>query len=155
MTEYYPTFQLYQAMRDQLMAILGDADLGYSPGGANPRLGDLCRTIGEVEAAYIQSFKTFELRFSHPNTTPGLADSVSRLQAWFAQLDGELQATVEALSDDDIASRPVDRGGDFKLPPMLQLDVYKEALLIFYGKVSVYLRVMGKTLPEQWQDWLG
>ena len=43
MTEYYPTFQLYQALRDQLMTILTDKDLRYTPGGANPPLGTLCR----------------------------------------------------------------------------------------------------------------
>lgn len=155
MIEYYPTFQLYQAMRSQLMDILTDADLRYAPGGANPPLGDLCLTIGEVETAYIQSFKTFKLDLSYRNTTPGLAESVSRLKEWFTQLDRELRATVEALSGEDVANRLVDRGGDFKIPPMIQLEIYKEALLIFYGKVNVYLRAMGKTLPQQWQEWLG
>jgi IS605 OrfB family transposase len=32
---------------------------------------------------------------------------------------------------------------------------YKEALLIFYGKVSMYLKAIGKILPEQWQEWIG
>ncbi len=155
MTEYYPTFQLYQALRDQLMTILTDEDLRYTPGGTNPPLGTLCRTIGEVEYAYIQSFKTFALDFSYRNTTAGLADSVRQLTAWFAALDQDLRATIEGLSEDDITNRLLDRGGDFQLPPQIQLDVYKEALLIFYGKVSVYLRAMGKSLPQQWQDWLG
>jgi len=45
--------------------------------------------------------------------------------------------------------------GDFKLRPAIQLSIYNEALLIFYGKASVYLKAMGKTLPEQWEDWIG
>ena len=36
MTGYYPTFEMYQAMRNQLMEILTDADLDYSPGGTGP-----------------------------------------------------------------------------------------------------------------------
>src|SRR5947207_1349124 len=36
MTEYYPIFQLYQALRDQLIELLADTDLHYTPGGANP-----------------------------------------------------------------------------------------------------------------------
>jgi hypothetical protein len=36
----------------------------------------------------------------------------------------------------------IDRGGDFKLSPQGQLDAYKEALLIFYGKVDVYLKAL-------------
>jgi uncharacterized damage-inducible protein DinB len=155
MTEYYPTFQMYQALRDQLMTILTDEDLRYTPGGANPPLGTLCREIGEVEYAYIQSFKTFALDFSYSNPAPGLAESVAQLTAWFAALDQDLRATIEGLSEDDIANRLIDRGGDFQLPPQIQLSVYNEALLIFCGKVSVYLKAMGKTLPQQWQDWLG
>jgi hypothetical protein len=38
--------------------------------------------------------------------------------------------------------------------PTFQLEVYKEALLIFYGKASVYLKAMGKPRPQQWQEWI-
>jgi hypothetical protein len=156
MTGYFiPTFQLYQAIRPALMQTLGDDDLGYTPGGANPTLGALCREIGEVERAYIDSFKTFVLDFSYRNTTPSLDRSVTRLIAWFADLDADLKATIEGLSEEDIRSRLVDRGGDFKLPLQIQLNVYQEALLIFYGKAIVYLRAMGKTPPPQMQEWIG
>jgi DinB superfamily len=155
MTDYFPTFQLYQAIRDQLMETLTDSDLGYTPGGANPPLGALCREIGEVERAYIDSFKTFALDFSYRNTTPGLENSVAQLIAWYADLDAELKATIERLSQEDISSRLIDRGGDFKLPPQIQLSVYQEALLIFYGKAIVYLRASGKTPPRQMEEWLG
>src|SRR5215216_5155615 len=53
MTGYFiPTFQLYQAIRPALMQTLTDDDLGYTPGGANPTLGELCRELGEVARAY-------------------------------------------------------------------------------------------------------
>jgi len=39
--------------------------------------------------------------------------------------------------------------------PKEQLDTYREALLIFYGKVSVYLKSMGKTRSKEWRDWIG
>jgi len=155
MTGYFPGFQSYQAMREQLMQTLSDGDLSYTPGGANPPLGALCREIGEVERAYIDSFKTFVLDFSYRNTTPGLEQSVAQLAAWYAELDSELKATIEGLSEEDIASRLVDRGGSFKLPLQIQLNVYQEALLIFYGKAIVYLRAIGKTPPQQMQEWLG
>lgn len=38
-----------QALRDQLMDILSDADLRYKLPGSNPTLGEVCREIGEVE----------------------------------------------------------------------------------------------------------
>jgi hypothetical protein len=155
MTSYFPVFEMYQAIRNQLMETLKDADLAYTPGGANPPLGVLCREIGEIERAYIDSFKTFKLDFSYRNTTPGLEASVAQLVSWYAELDAELKTTIEGLSEEDITNRLVDRGGDFKLPLRIQLNVYQEALLIFYGKAIVYLRAMGKTPPQQMQDWLG
>jgi hypothetical protein len=53
----------------------------------------------------------------------------------------------------EIKTRQIDRGG-WSLPPLIQLEVYKEALLIFYGKVGVYLKAMGKPRSQQWQDWI-
>jgi hypothetical protein len=146
---------MYQALRNQLMEILADDDLGYRLAGENATLGALCREMGEVEYAYIQSFRSFKQDFSYRNEAPGLEGSVENLSAWFAELDRELKATIEALSEEDIKSRTIDRGGGFTLLPRIQLEIYKEALLIFYGKVSVYLKAMGKTLPKQWQEWIG
>jgi hypothetical protein len=154
METYYPLFELYQRLRIQWMDLLTDEDLSFTPGGANLTLGELCREIGEVERAYIESFKSFSLDFSYRNPTPGLSDSVAMLKSWYAVLDQELRETVAALSDEDVQRRTVDRGGNFRLPPQIQLDVYKEALLIFYGKASVYLKMMDKPLPHQWQEWI-
>ena len=44
---------------------------------------------------------------------------------------------------------------DFSPLPAQELDIYREALLIFYGKVSIYLRLMGRELPRHWQEWIG
>jgi uncharacterized damage-inducible protein DinB len=154
MQEQYPMLQQYQALRNQLMEMLSDDDLGYSPGGENRTLGALCREMGEVEHAYAQSFKTFRQDFHYRNEEEGLAGSVARLTAWFAALDEELKAALEALSEEEIQNRVIDRGGGFTLPPTIQLHVYREALLIFYGKTSVYLKAMDKVLPEQWQAWI-
>ena len=154
MAEYYPVFELYQALRNQLMALLDDDDLRFRPGEGNPTLGALCREMGEVQTAYIQSFKTFKLDFSYRNDEPSLEDSVQPLQAWFKELDQELKEVVSGLSEEDLNSKVIDRGPNFTLPPRIQLDVYKEALLIFYGKVSVYLKMLAKPLPEQWQQWI-
>jgi uncharacterized damage-inducible protein DinB len=154
MTDFYPTFEMYQSLRNQLMDILTDEDLAYTPGGANPPLGTLCREMGEVEHAYIQSFKTFTIDFSYRTPEPGLETSVARLTAWYTALDQELKAVVENLTEEEVQGRLVNRGS-FSLPPKIQLSVYQEALLIFYGKVLVYLRAMGKLVPQQWADWLG
>jgi len=152
-----PFFPDYQALRAQLMEILSDEDLGYRVGGTNPSLGALCREIGEVEYSYIESLKTFRQDFAYRNADPRLESSVAALSSWYAELDRELRAAIESLSEDDIANRTVDRRDfpDFKPMVRVQLDIYREALLIFATKVSVYLRAMGKGLPQQWQEWIG
>ncbi len=153
-THYYPILETYQELREQLMTTLEDEDFDYRPTARNPTLGELCREIGEVEQAYIESFKAFRLDFTYRNEQPELESSVALLSAWYAALDRELQTAIESLSEDDVKNRRIDRG-HFSLPPQIQLDVYKEALLLFYGKVSVYLRAMGKTPPQRWQDFIG
>jgi hypothetical protein len=153
MTQYYPTFRLYQALRGQLLESLADDDLRFTPGGENPPLGALCVEIGEVQHAYIQSFSTFQIDFSYRCPEPAMAASVSRLAAWYAELDAGLEAAVGALSEEDVQTRQIDRGG-WSVSLLIQLEVYKEALLIFYGKASVYLKAMGKPRPLQWQEWI-
>ncbi len=37
----------------------------------------------------------------------------------------------------------------------LQLDVYLQALLIFLGKATIYLKAMNKPLPQQIQEYIG
>ena len=154
MQEVYPLFEMYQALREQLMSSITDTDLQVTLGGDNVTLGALCKEIGEVEYAYIQSFKTFKQDFSYRNEEEGLDQSVERLTDWFKALDQDLKSTLESLSEEDIQNRTIDRGENFILPPRIQLEVYKEALLIFYGKASVYLKAIGKIPSDQWQAWI-
>lgn len=154
--DYYPLFQRYQALRDQLMEMLTDGDLAYRVAGdATPALGALCRDIGDTEYSYIQSFKTCTQDFSYHNPDPQLERSVAALTAWYTSLDRDLRAAIEAISDEDCATCPIDRGDGFTVLPPVQIAIYNEALLIFYGKTSIYLKGLGKTLPQQWQDWIG
>jgi hypothetical protein len=150
----WPTFELYQAIRGQIMGVLSDGDLSFSPGGTNLPLGELCREIGEVEQAYLASFQTFELDFGYRNTTPGLALSVAALAAWFAELDQQLKAVIEAFTDEQLEAQAVRRGPSWTLPIRVQLMIYQEALLIFYGKASVYLKALNKPIPEQMRNWI-
>lgn len=145
--------RMYSARRDELMDLLSDADLDYSPGGANPSLGQLCAELGATQAAYVESFRTFKIDFTSVSDD-SLPATVSALRAWYARLDEELEAALRAISDDDVATRQIDRG-DFQVPIPINLDLLREALLIFYGKASVYAKAMGKGLPPTWQMWFG
>jgi hypothetical protein len=152
-----PFFPEYQALRVQLLEILVDDDLDYRAGGANPSLGALCRELGEIEHSYIESFKTFRLDFGYRSADPRLEESVAALSSWYAQLDRELMAAIKGLSEDDVANRTIDRTDFPGFTPVLrvQLDIYKEAVLIFCSKVDVYLRALGKTPPGHWRQWIG
>ena len=153
MQEKWPWIEGTHALRVQLLDILSDTDLAFSPGGQNMTLGALCREMGEIEHSYEQSLKTFQQDWSYHNEEAGLESSVARLKAWFQTLDDELKATVDAFSDEDL-QKTIDRGG-FAMPVELQLDVYLQALLIFLGKATVYFKAMNKALPQNFQEYIG
>ena len=152
--QHFEIFKMTQAMRDQLMGVLSDEDLAFSPGGENPTLGELCRESGEIDVTYTQSFKTFKMNFDYRNEEAGAASSVERLRTWLRKVQGNLNETLEGLSEADLG-KMIDRGGGFVIPAAVQPHIYREALLIFYGKAAVYLKAMGKPLPQQWQEWIG
>jgi hypothetical protein len=41
------------------------------------------------------------------------------------------------------------------MPVDLQLDIYLQALLIFFGKAAVFLKATSKPLPKTMQDYIG
>ena len=153
MQEKWPWIEGTHDMRSQLLDTLNDTDLAMSPGGQNKTLGELLCEMGEIEYSYIQSLKTFKQDWSYRNTTAGLQSHLSQLKAWYQALDEEMKTTISALSDED-ATKAIDRGG-FAMPVELQLDVYLQALLIFFGKATIYLKTMNRSLPTQIQEWIG
>ena len=150
-------FAQYQDLRTQLMGVLGDDDLVFRPGGATYTFGQLCREIGEVEHSYIEAIRTFRQDFEWRNPDPRPERSVAALSSWFADLDKDLQAAIEAVTEDDATNRRFFRADIPDFSPLLpqELDIYREALLIFYAKASIYLRVMGRELPGDWPVWIG
>ena len=152
--QFWELNRMYTPLRNQLMDTLSDKDLKYSPGGENPTLGELCRELGETEYAYVQSFKSFKIDFSYRTNDDSYLSSVAKLKSWYQHLDEDLEATLELISDEDVATKQMDRGG-YEVPIHISLDIFRESLLILYGKVSVYARAMNKQLPQMWQDWIG
>jgi len=150
-------FAQYQDLRTQLMGVLGDDDLAFRPGGATFTFGQLCREIGEIEYSYIEAIRTFRQDFEWHNPDPRPEHSVAALSSWFADLDKDLQAAIEAVTEDDSTNRRFIRADIPAFSPLLpqELDIYREALLIFYAKASIYLRAMGRELPGDWQVWIG
>ena len=153
MQEKWPWIEGTHGMRTQLLSLVSDSDLAFTPGGQNMSLGALCREMGDIEYAYIQSLKTFKQDWSYHNTEADIESSIAQLKNWYQTLDTELQTTISALSDED-ATKPIDRNG-YPTPISLQLDVYLQALLIFLGKATIYFKAMNKTLPKEIQEWIG
>ena len=156
MQEVWPIVEGTHAMRSKALDTLNDADLAFSPGGQNMKLGELIRELGEIEYSYLQSFKTFKQDWTYKNTEAGLENSLSKLKKWLQKLDEEMKTTLEALSDADLEAKTIDRGSVGFTPNVkLQLEVYLQALLIFFGKFTIFLRAMNKSLTKDLQDWIG
>jgi len=144
-----------QSERYDLMQTLTDSDLAYKLPGDNPTLGELCREIGEVEYNYIQSFKTFKHDSSYRATEPELATSIAHLQAWYTALDDEFETVMREFSEEDLHYKQIDRGHGFTPSLFVQFQIYREALLMFYAKASVYLKALKKSVNAQWEAGIG
>jgi hypothetical protein len=63
---------------------------------------------------------------------------------------------ADLATEDEISNRRIVRNhfdvDDFSPLPDQELDIDREALLIFSGKVSIYPRVMGRDLPGHWPE---
>jgi len=144
-------FEGTHKMRDGMLDTLRDTDLTFSPGGTNMTLGALCKEMGEVEHSYLESIKNLKQDWSYRNQEAGLEGSVSRLKAWMQELDAELTEVVAGMSDDDLR-KTIARG--FPVAVETQLQIYLQALLIFFGKATVFLKAMDRPLTKELQDWI-
>lgn len=154
MTQHGEVMQQTQAIRPALLAALTDSDLAYRLPGDNLSLGELLVEMGETEQMYINSLKTFTHQWTYGTADRALASSVSGLTAWFSRLDAELDEAINRLTDADLTGKLIDRGG-FQPPAGLQLHIYREALLIYYAKLSLYLKALRIPLPGQMRSWIG
>lgn len=141
------------AMRNGLLANLTDEELLFQING-NPTLGVLFREMGEVQQSYIDSFKNLTQDFSYRHADKSVETSVDALTTWYGELDVALLEALGVFSEEDIQGKTIDRQG-FSPSLPVQVQIYMQALLIFYGKVTIYFRAMGKDLGEQWEAWIG
>lgn len=153
MQEKWSTVEGTHAMRDELLDTLTDADMAFNPGGANMTFGALWRELGEIEHSYVQSLRNFTQDFDYRNSEAGLDGSVARTKAWLQALDAEMKATLEGYSADDWKKQIVRPG--FEAQVETQMDIYLQALLIFFGKASIYMKAMNKPLTDSVRDWIG
>lgn len=144
-----------QRLRYDLLDALTDHDLSYKLPGDNPTLGELCREIGELEHSYIQSFRTFRQDWSFRNSDPEMVTRVDALRTWFRALDDEFEAVMRGFTDEDLHTVEIDRNRGFVPTVYVQFEIYREAIMMFYAKASVYLKALQKPMNDNWQIAIG
>lgn len=151
--EFFHLVDMTHNVRDSILALIGEEDMAFNLPG-NKTLGELVLEYGDVEHVYTLSFKTFKQDFG--SKAPGREEVSSGPSAvsWLHGLDEEFKKTLSGLSDEDLAGRHVDRGG-WEMPVMANFHTYREAVLILFGKTDIYLKALGKELPEEWRAWVG
>jgi hypothetical protein len=153
MEKQFNLLKIYQPMRAEIMDALNDEDLSFQPENS-PSVAELCVQIGEWQQSYINGFRHFKQEFSYRNSDAKLKKSVEALKEWYAKLDADLEQALEGLSDEDVESKGIERGG-WQASPKWNLRIYQECLIIFYGKMWVYFNLMGHKQPDGLAKWIG
>ncbi|ULH14087.1 DinB family protein (plasmid) [Deinococcus sp. KNUC1210] len=145
---------LTHSLRDEVFKPISESDMEFSPGGSAHTLRGLMLEQADIQAAYAQSFRTLHLSFG--DATPDEQQNIQELRAHFARLDAELLAALEALSDEDL-KRPHDPRG-LKAPGYTvetSFYTYRESVLIFAARATVYLRALGRDVPALMKSFVG
>ena len=145
----------HHSMRDHLLTLVSDEDLAYGLPGWNPTLGELLVELGDVQGVYTNSFETLTLDWAHRQLPPPAPITVASLQAWFEAQDDAMKSALDRFSEDELRVDKIDRGGGFIASPFVQHQIYREAVYIFYGKISVYLKALERDAGEEWAAWVG
>jgi hypothetical protein len=145
----------HHSMRDHLLTVVSDADLAYKLPGQNPTLGQLLVEMGDVQGVYTHSFETFTLDWSHRQLPPPETVTVTGLRAWFDAQDSAMKRALDRFNGDELRVERIDRGDGFVASPFVQHQVYREAVYIFYGKLSVYLKALERDPGGEWAAWVG
>ena len=145
----------HHSMRDHLLTLVSDAELYYKLPGRNPTLGELLIELGDIQGVYTHSFETLTLDWAHRELPTPAAITIASLQAWFAAQDDAMKRALDRLSVDELRIDRIDRGNGFIASPFVQYEIYREAVYIFYGKMSVYLKALERDAGPEWAAWVG
>lgn len=141
--------------RDHLLTVVTDTDLRQEMPGANPTLGGLLIEMGDLQGVYTHSFETFVLDWNHHHFPSPKPITIATLRDWFDAQDAAMKTAMDRFSEDELKVDRIDRGGGFIASPFVQFQVYREAVYIFYGKLSVYLKALERDAGEQWASGIG
>jgi hypothetical protein len=145
----------HHSMRDHVLTLVSDADLDYKLPGQNPTLGGQLVELGNLQGVYTHSFATFELDWAHRELPPPSPLTVAGLQAWFDAQDAAMKSAMDRFTEEELRVDRIDRGHGFVASPFVQFQVYREAVYIAYGKLSVYLRALERDAGPNWAAFVG
>jgi hypothetical protein len=145
----------HHSMRDHLLTLVSDDDLAYKLPGNNPTLGRLLVEMGDIQGVYTNSFDTLTLDWAHRHLAPPDPITVAGLRTWFEAHDDAMNRALSRFSDEELRQDRIDRGGGFVASPFVQHQIYREAVYIFYGKLSVYLKALERDAGPEWAAWVG
>ena len=111
--------------------------------------------LGNVQGVYTQSFETLALDWGHRQLPPPAPITIPSLQAWFVVQDDAMRKALSRFTDEQSQVDQIDRGHGFIASPFVQVQIYREAVYIFYGKLSVYLKALERDAGEEWAAWVG
>lgn len=139
-------------MRHGALNQLHTDDLSFSLSGATQTLGELLKSSGNLQHSYTQSFRTLKQDWSSQAVADELA-TIDDLKTWLSELDNDMNAMLSALTEDDL-SKQIDRGNGVIRTVEQQLEIYVQALMIFFGKLVVYFQAMDRELPPSIQHYI-
>jgi hypothetical protein len=145
----------HHRMRDHLLTVVSDADLTYELPGLNPTLGELLVELGHIEGIYTHSFEALTLDWAHRQLPPPTPITIAGLQDWFKAQDDAMNSTLSRFTQEELLVDRIDRGHGFIASPFVQHEIYREAVYIFYGKLSVYLKALERDAGEEWATGVG
>ena len=151
MKRYPELMEANQKLRHDVLDAISDDDLTHTLGGDTLSLAGLLLQQGRWEDDYVQAWHTLEMR--HGSRSAPEHQTVAGFRAWFAEIEQGVRTTLEAMSDEEL-SRPVKRGAH-SLPLEITVYTYRESLIIFAGKASLYLRSLGRPVSAHLKGFVG
>jgi len=145
----------HHSMRDHLLTLVSDTDLSHPMPGHNPPLGELLIEMGRLQGVYTHSFDTLTLDWTQRQLPAPEPVTVANLRSWFDTHDDAMKAALDRFSGDELSDPRIDRGDGFIASPFVQHQVYREAVYIYYGKLSVYLKALERDAGPEWAAWIG
>ena len=151
MKRYPELMEANQKLRHDVLDAISDEDLTHTLGGDTLSLGDLLLQQGRWEDDYVQAWHTLEMR--HTSRSAPEHQTVTGFRTWFHSIEQSIRATLEAMSDEEL-SRPVKRGSH-SVPLEITAYTYRESLIIFAGKASLYLRSLKRPVSAHLTSFVG